>query len=440
MTSQNFRIFCIVILVSVFCFGNATRLRKLGDLGLVMDLIDQQYIEEPDQQALYEAAMTGLFSSLDPYSAYIPRESLKPFQAVLEQQFGGLGIRIEGPPMKERLTIVSTLFDSPAYRAGVKPGDIILEVDGVEVSDREPSQVTDLLRGKEGTVALLKLERSGVDAPVKLSVPRARIEVESVLGDQRRENGSWDFALQADPSVGYFHIEVFGDRTAKELAEAVRSLKDPRGLILDLRDNTGGLLNIATDIADMFLEDGPIVTTRSRHGVIDEQYDATPGAVVAQDIPIAVIINEQSASASEILAAALQDRNRATVVGARSFGKGNVQNVIPLEGGQAAMRLTTAYYFPPNGRKIHRRKDAPPEEDWGVLPSPGYEVTVDDEGLKVIYERFRNHADPLFVMPTPSPDEKNAYLRRDPTLRDDPQLMRALDAIDARATKPHVDN
>jgi carboxyl-terminal processing protease len=440
VTTLNLRILGIVTLVCILCYANAARLRKLGDLGLVMDVIEQQYVDPADPQALYSAAMSGMLASLDPYSSYIPPESLQPFQAILEQEFGGLGVSLDGPPRRDRLTIVSTLYDSPAYRAGVKPGDIILEVDGFPVADLQFTEASKRLRGKEGTTAQLKLERPGESDPLLISVTRARIEVESVLGDRRLENGRWEFRMQADEDIGYFHIELFGEKSADELKRAIESKSTPwKALIIDVRDNTGGLLFAATDICDFFLEGGEIVSTKGRNGTIDEVYDATPGALVPPTVPVVVLVNEQSASASEILAACLQDRDRAIIVGTRTFGKGSVQNVIPLEGGKAAMRLTTAYYYPPKGRLIHRRKDAKQEEAWGVMPNDGYTVDVAEPELAAIGERFRRRADPRFIPEPAGTGETNPWILRDPTLMNDPQLLRALEAIEAFAEKELVD-
>lgn len=440
MTTLNLRILGIVTLVCLFCYGNAARLRKLGDLGLVMDVIEQQYVDPANQESLYNAAMSGMLASLDPYSSYIPPESLQPFQAILEQEFGGLGVSLDGPPSRDRLTIVSTLYDSPAYRAGIKPGDVILEVDGVSMADLEFPEASKRLRGKEGTTVQLKLERHGESEPILVSVTRARIEVESVLGDRRLEDGRWDFQMQADQDIGYFHIELFGEKSAEELKRAIQSKTTPwKGIVIDVRDNTGGLLFAATEICDFFLEGGEIVSIRGRDTSAEDLFSATPGTLLPIDIPIVVLVNEQSASASEILAACLQDRERALVVGTRTFGKGSVQNVIPLDGGKAAMRLTTAYYYPPKGRLIHRRKDAKEEDSWGVLPNSGYSIDLDEDGKRAVADRFWNRADPRFVPQPASSDETNPWILRDPTLKNDPQLLRALEAIETLAAKELVD-
>ncbi len=429
MTNFNFRMLGIVFVVCIFCYGNAVRLRKMGDLGLVMDLIDQQYVSESKQNELYQAAMRGMIDSLDPYSGYISQDSLKPFQSMLEQEFGGLGISLDGPPRRDNLMIISTLYDSPAFRAGLKPGDIILQVDGVEVAKKPFQESSQLLRGKVGTVAKLLIQRGTDDVPISVDVTRAMIEVESVLGDRRLSDGRWEHRMQADPSIGYFRVELFGEKTSSELESSINNIKDDcRGIILDLRDNSGGLLESATTICDMFLSEGEIVSTKGRSDIVDQVYYAHDGVILPDDVPVVVLINENSASASEVLAACLQDRCRAIVVGSRSFGKGSVQNVIPLEGGKAAMRLTTAYYYPPNGRRIHRLKDAKIEDEWGVKPNEGHEVNMDDDAVQKLIDRYRKRADPSQVSQT-SEQANGSPTENDATLVDDPQLLHAVNVI-----------
>jgi carboxyl-terminal processing protease len=429
MLTANVKLLGIVILVCAFCYGNAVRFRRVGDLSLVMDLVEHQYVDEAKPQDLYHAAMKGMIESLDPYSGYVPPESLRSFRSVLEQEFGGLGVSLDGPPRRDRFTVVSALFDSPAYRAGVKPGDVILEVNDRVVENLQFNELTNLLRGREGSKVNLLLERLGEENPILVEVTRGIIEVESVLGDQRKPNGKWEYRLAADPSILYIRIELFGEKTETELKHALESAsKDCRGIIIDLRDNSGGLLEAATQICDYFLDDGEIVSTRGRNGAPGDSYVAKSGVLVPNDVPLVVLINENSASASEIMAACLQDRKRAKVVGTRSFGKGSVQNVIPLEGGQAAMRLTTAYYFPPNGRMIHRRKNAGIDDEWGVLPDKGLDVSLAEEQLVRLGERVRKRADPVHYV-EPNAEAQGDLLERDPSLADDPQLLKAVNLL-----------
>ena len=429
MLTSNLKILGIIIVICAFCYGNAARYRKVGDLGLVMDLIEHQYVDESKAEDLYNSAMKGMVDSLDPYSGYVPPSSIVSFRSVLEQEFGGLGVSLDGPPRRDRFTVVSALFDSPAYRAGVKPGDVILEVDGQKIEGLEFEQLTSKLRGKEGTKVQLRLERGEGSEPFVVDVTRGIIEVESVLGDQRKEDGSWDYRMAADPSIAYLRIELFGEKTHEELRKAIQGLDGIDGLIIDLRDNSGGLLESAITICDYFLDEGVVVETKGRQAADRETFFAKPGVLVPKDVPMMVLVNQNSASASEIMAACLQDNCRAKVVGMRTFGKGSVQNVIPLDGGRAALRLTTAYYFPPSGKMIHRRKGAKPDESWGVVPDPGCEIDIDSTQLDALIDRFRKRSDPAnYLNPA---DSESPDLDRDPTLSDDPQLKKALELLQA---------
>lgn len=447
MTSQNIKLLFLVLVVCAFCYGKAQKTRDLGDLSLAMDIIEQEYIEKPSRDKLYQAAMKGMIDSLDPYSSYIPVESLKPFQAIFDQEFGGLGVSLDGPPRRERLMVVATVFDSPAYRAGILPGDVILKIDDFDSEKEEVENVSTRMRGREGTEVTLTIERVGAPEPLRVAITRARIEVESVLGDRRRMDGKWEFRMEADKRIAYFRIELFGEKTTSELESAIRQISSQcEAIVIDLRDNTGGLLNAATDICDMFLNDGEMVSTLGRDRRVDEVYSAKQGTVLPDSVPMAVLINEHSASASEVLAACLQDRCRATIVGTRSYGKGSVQNVIPLDAGMAAMRLTTARYYPPSGRNIHREKDAKPEETWGVMPDAGCEVTLNDEAFKKLVERVRKRSDPIANgMSDKAKNEASEDAGKedagkkdedaDPSLSDDPQLQKAVQVLQGKIGK-----
>ncbi len=424
MSTGNLKWLCVVVLVSVFCHGNAKSLSGVRDLALVMNIIDQVYVDQTDTKKLYQAAMNGMLRSLDTNTSYISQEQLPSFESIFDQEFGGLGIALDGPPRRPELTVASTIFNSPAFRAGIRPGDVIARIDGEDVRNWTTQAVAPKLRGREGTSVRLNLVRDGQESE-KL-VTRERIEIESVLGDRRRDDGSWDFLLQADPRIAYIRIELFGEKTVNEFKKAIENCNPkPRGLIIDLRDNSGGLLLAAAQICDLFLNDGPIVTTKGRDQRIDDQLTAAVGTILPNDCPIAVLINEDSASASEILAGCLKDRGRAIIVGTRSFGKGSVQNVIPIEGGKAAIRLTTAYYYPPSGRRIHRRNQEN-EQDWGIDPSEGCQVSMSDEQLAATVERFRERSSPSFDLAAESAEDETAT---DTSIEVDPQLELAFEKI-----------
>jgi len=425
VTLGNLKWLSLLALICVFCYGNARSLRGVRDLSLAMNIVDQVYVEPTDSKKLYQAAMTGMLKSLDANTSYIAQEQLPSFESIFEQEFGGLGLALDGPPRRPELTVVATIFNSPAFRAGLRPGDVLASIDGTIVRTWSSSDVTDKLRGREGTSVLLAIDRDG--QLLEKTLMRERIEIESVLGDQRRKNGTWDFLLQADPRVAYIRIELFGEKTVDEVKKAIGGCSpQPQGVILDLRDNAGGLLLAAAQICDLFLDDGPIVTTKGRNERIDDQLAAVPGTILPNRCPIVILINENSASASEILAGCLKDRERATLVGTRSFGKGSVQNVIPIEGGKAAIRLTTAYYYPPSGRRIHRRNQ-PDEREWGIDPSPGCEVAMNDQQLEATVARFQARS-----LPNSGQQDRvklEPSTAGDPSVQVDPQLKFAMEWI-----------
>jgi carboxyl-terminal processing protease len=265
----------------------------------------------------------------------------------------------------------------------------------------------------------------GEDEPIELDIERAIIPVESILGDILREDGSWDFHLEAEPKITYVRLLTFGENTVEELERALRNT-DVEALVLDLRDNGGGLLNAAVGVCDMFINDGTIVSIRGKDGDLRDLYRATPGVVIGRDVPMAVLVNHLSASASEIVAACLQDHGRAKVVGQRTWGKGTVQNVIELEGGKAAIKLTTAGYRRPSGEDIHRSRDAEDSDPWGVSPDVGFEVELTDEQANEVRQvrRKRDTAQMAGNGNSGSGDPPDAA-----DLPDDPQLRRAIDYL-----------
>jgi len=222
--------------------------------------------------------------------------------------------------------------------------------------------------------------------------------------------------------------------------EIENALKPLRGqidaIILDLRDNGGGLLNTAVDVCDLFLDDGLIVATQGRGMTKIESANAKPGTIVPDNLPVAVLINENSASASEVVAACLKDRNRAIIVGQRSYGKGNVQSVIPIEGGRAAIRFTTAYYFPPSGRRIHKRPKDTDDDQWGVEPSPGAEITLDQKQLAIASERMRRRSDPLRNGVLANHPLSRVEDPNDEQISQDTQLLRAIELIQSKINPP----
>ena len=337
--------------------------------------IDQNYVKDLDRRELMEAAIQAMLQRLDQYSAYIPRTRMDQFTQSVEEEYGGIGIRVEINDNRE-LTVVTPLPGGPAYFAGVRSGDRIVEINGESAVGFSTNDAVEKLKGPRGGEVKIGVRRAGSDLNSEIetiSLVRDIIQLDTVLGD-RFSDGKWDFMLDKENKIGYVRLTHFSRKSSDELRSAMQTLTENgmKGLVLDLRDNPGGLLSQATQIADMFIEEGVIVSTKGRN-VPEQSWKATkPGTFGG--FPMAVIVNRVSASASEIVSACLQDQKRAIVVGERSWGKGSVQNVIDLEEGRSALKLTTASYFRPSGRNIHRFPESTPEDEWGVSPDEGYRV------------------------------------------------------------------
>ncbi|MCO6456101.1 MAG: S41 family peptidase [Pirellulaceae bacterium] len=382
MPQRNLAVILLVGVASILCHQKAPASRYVRTLSHAMGIIHGLYVEDVPSQQLFEDAMAGMVGGLDPYSAFITTDSFQQFQESLDQEFGGIGIVVEGPPRTERLTIVTPIVNTPAYEAGLQAGDVILEVDGTTTEGMRVDEAVTLMRGPRGQAVELLVRHSDGGEPRSYSLKRDLIPIESVLGDTRTVDGDWDFHLEEDPRLAYVRVTSFGEHTARDLAAALESCGPVQGLILDLRGNAGGLLKSAVETCDMFIDQGDIVSTRGRGGVVRQRYEATRKLRLPREVPIVVLTNRGSASASEIVAACLKDHDRAKVVGERSWGKGTVQNIIELEGGRSALKLTTASYWRPNGHNIHRTSEATEDDEWGVRPSEGFEVRMTDEQLR----------------------------------------------------------
>jgi carboxyl-terminal processing protease len=284
------------------------------------------------------------------------------------------------------------------------PGDLIIGVDGQDVSTMDLHDVSAKLKGQVGTSVDLLIRRD--QAELEMSVRRARIELESVIGDYRDQSNRWIYRLRDDPEIAYIRLTSFGEKTVHELERVLVDLDNQfSGLVLDLRGNGGGLLHAAVDVSNMFLNSGKIVSTRTRGGKIEDRFGAEPGTLVDLNKPVAIIIDGNSASASEIVAACLQDNQRAAIVGSRSYGKGTVQNILPLQYGRSALRLTVARYYRPNGKNIHRHKDASEDDVWGVRPDEGMEVELDEASLEKLAKRWQQASYPSLALVEEAQDE-----------------------------------
>ena len=381
--------------------------------------VDRNYVKEVDRRRLVEGAVRGMLNELDPYSNYISPDELAGFSEDINQQFGGIGVQVEYDPQLKALEIVAPLPGSPAFEVGLMAGDKIVKVNGELLSSfapgREQAEAVAQLKGEAGEQVEVGVVRAGEDGIQDYTVTRQIIELPTVFGAERKAGGEWSYVLPRRPEVGYVRVSHFTRRTAREVREAVRKAEaaGAESLVLDLRFNPGGLLTSAVEIVDLFLEEGKIVSTEGRNSR-PRQWSARKFGTLTS-LPMAVLLNRYSASASEITAAALQDQGRAVVVGERSWGKGSVQNVIDVEEGQSALKLTTASYFRPSGKNIHRFAGAKEEDEWGVTPDEGYLLKLDNAQLRALQQHQRD------VYMTKPADE--GY--------EDPQLEKALEALDA---------
>jgi carboxyl-terminal processing protease len=306
----------------------------------VLDIVRKNYVDEVDTTNLMQGAINGMIRSLDPHSSFMTPDLYKELEVETQGQFGGIGIEIM--IIKDILTVVSPIEDTPAFNAGLKSGDQILKIDGKTTKDITIMEAVQKLRGPKDTKITITILRENMTTPKDITLTRAIIQVKSVKYKKMEDH------------IGYIRIAAFQERTADDVRKALKEISEKnipmKGLVLDLRNDPGGLLNQAIEVSDVFLKSGVIVTTRGRSKSVETRS-------IAKDdnneisCPIVVLVNEGSASAAEIVAGALQDNGRALVVGTQTFGKASVQTVIPLEGG-SALKLTTARYYTPKGRSI----------------------------------------------------------------------------------------
>jgi carboxyl-terminal processing protease len=307
-------------------------------LAQVLVLVENEYVDPVDRERLIQGAITGMVAELDPHSAYLTPSDYTVFRSDTQGEFGGIGVEVDF--RNDAVTIIAPIEGSPAATAGLRPGDVIVAIDKESVQEKSSAELVRTMRGKPGTPILLTVRRPGRDKLLDFNLRREIIQVSSIA------------SKSLDGNIAYLRIKQFQDGTHTELLQnlaARRKEQSIDGLILDLRNNPGGLVDEATQVADEFLRGGVIYSTRHRDEIVDEIVSSHVGAI--QDTPMVVLVNEFSASASELLAGALQDNKRASVIGAQTFGKGSVQSIVDLPGG-AGLRLTTLRYYTPKGHAI----------------------------------------------------------------------------------------
>jgi len=347
--------------------------RQLNLFGDVFERIRSDYVEEPDDGKLIEAAINGMLSSLDPHSSYLNAKDYQDMQVQTRGEFFGLGIEVTMED--ELIKVISPIDDTPAFKAGILAGDLITQLDGEDVRGLTLREAVEKMRGPANSSIVLTVVREGAEKPLKITVVRDVIRVQSVKSRQEGED------------IGYVRIASFSEQTMEGLEKAIDKIEADipadrlKGFVLDLRGNPGGLLDQAVLVSDAFIDKGEIVSTRGRHAEEVQRFSARAGDL-ANGEPIIVLLNGGSASASEIVAGALQDHRRATLIGTRSFGKGSVQTIIPI-GRAGAIRLTTARYYTPSGRSIQAKGIEPDIEIMPELPKDLQEYdTVSEAELR----------------------------------------------------------
>ena len=391
---------------------DANTYELLNLFGEVMERAKLNYVEEVSDKKLIESAINGMLTSLDPHSSYLDADSFNYMSEQTKGKFGGLGIEVT---MDNGLVkVVSPIDDTPAAKAGIKAGDYITNINGETVVGMSLNDAVSKMRGKVGEKVKLSIRRVN-SKPIELTIKRQEIKIQSVKNEIKED------------SIVYIRISSFTEDVDKSVSEAITKAKKKLknkllGIVIDVRNNPGGLLDQAVDVSDLFLEKGEIVSTRSRNEADTVKYMANEGDI-AKGLPIVVIINEGSASASEILAGALQDHHRAIILGEKSFGKGSVQTVIPLRD-YGAMRLTTARYYTPSGRSIQAKGIEPDVE---VKPAKieeleSYTLNISEADLNNALKNDRDI--------DAGNEKKNGKSKEDLA---DYQLVRALDLVKALA-------
>ena len=340
LTKRFFLFFIILLFTFQKSFSENTDLYKKIDLfGEVLEKISEEYVDEVDQSKSMDSAINGLLQSLDPYSAYMTPESFEGMQTETSGEFGGLGIEVgmEAGVVK----VISPIDNTPASKAGLKAGDYIVKINNTQVQGKTLMQAVDLMRGPVGSSIEITVRRRGVKKALIFNITREVIQVQSVKSEL------------IDNNIGYIRLTSFNENSSEQIKDKINKLnknKDLKGYILDLRNNPGGLLSQAIKISDFFLENGEIVSTRSRQASENRKWFAKKGDLTNGKTLI-ILINYGSASASEIVAGALKDHKRAIILGENSYGKGSVQSIIPLKN-RGAIRLTIAKYYLPSGKSI----------------------------------------------------------------------------------------
>ncbi len=391
MPLTNLRVILVVIIISLLCLSR-TSIREQVLLNAYRKIQNVAFVR-PSEQDLFEGALEGMTAKLrdkygDHYSAYENEPQQRKIRESLDNKLVGLGVSLV-PLGKSEGVQLFPLPNSPALEAGVRYGDVLLKIDGDDVTGLTVSDISKKLAGDPGSKVTLLVRHADTDKEAERTVTRAQMSLPCVLGDRLDRDGKWRYTLETDPDIGYIALDkTFSDTTAMDTARALESLKqskDIKGVVIDLRGNPGGYLTAAVGVCNLFLNEGTIVTTKQRR--ISDTITASGTAI--WDKPVVVLVDAYSASAAEIVAACLQDHGIAVVVGTRSYGKGTVQEMIKLPLETGTLRLTKAEYLRPSQKNINRGPDDTRDDVWGVSPNEGYELELSDRQAAVTY-RIRN--------------------------------------------------
>ncbi len=407
-----------LVVLAIVAFRSPSAAQRDSDYLFVRTLVDihrqvlNNYVEKVNEGKLEQACIDGMLNQLDPFTMYVPPAKREEFDRMLEGTFKGVGIQLNQLP-GGAVEVVTPIDGSPAFKAGIKPGDIILKVNGQSIEGLRLPDVIKKIGGELGSEVRILVRHLG-GKEVELKMHREEIVMPTVKGYQRKPDDTWDYYVNHNPKVAYLRLTQFTPTTFDTVRPILQDLlKDGmKALILDLRWNPGGQLDQAVQIVNMFVKEGTIVVTRRRNR--PEDIKRATGQGTLPYFPMIVLVNEHSASAAEIVAGSLMDNKRAFVLGSRSYGKGSVQEVIPLEGNNGELKLTVAYYYLPSGRLVHRLKGA---MDWGV--DPQIKVAMDDESQRRVMDERTDME--KFVRPTTGPAKPLAA-----TQSADSQLQRAI--------------
>jgi carboxyl-terminal processing protease len=360
----------------------------------IVQQIERNYIQEVDRSELIETAIRAIVGKLDARGSFLrsddmeflgPNE-LKEMNTQLEQKIAGIGAVLNA--IDGDVAIQSLLPGSPAFESGLRAGDRIVMIDGTQLPPNQLATAVRLLRGPVGTEVVVGVKRDGSEEAREFKLTRNTIRLPSVVGDRRKPDHTWDFMLDEQRKIGYVRLSQVGKQSADEMQTALEELeaRGMKALVLDLRSNPGGMLDGAVTISDLFVESGRILTVKGRNG--ETTYDAKAEGTFT-NFPIALLVNRKTSSAAEIIAACLQDHQRAVVVGERTFGQGIVRSLFKLKTGAGAMKLPVAAFYRPNGKSMNRFPNSKDSDDWGVTPDADYEVPTTEEELKQ-YEKYRS--------------------------------------------------